>query len=96
MIPVINGNILCEHIGDEFFVFPDPSFEVDGVFIVSVNEIGYEVLQLINGTLSVADIAEIIFERYDAPKETIISDITDVINTFVNSRIVSYIEKGER
>jgi pyrroloquinoline quinone biosynthesis protein D len=51
--------------------------------------IAVAVLQLCDGSRSVADLAETLSTRYDAPKERILEDIADMLQRLADTGVVS-------
>ncbi|HEX5999370.1 MAG TPA: pyrroloquinoline quinone biosynthesis peptide chaperone PqqD [Hyphomicrobiaceae bacterium] len=56
--------------------------------VLSPDPIAVEVLKLCDGNRSVADLAETMASRYDAPKEQIVEDITSMLQDLADKGLV--------
>jgi len=57
--------------------------------VFSPDPIAVEVLKLCDGSRTVADLADTLATRYDAPKERILTDITSMLQDLADKGVVS-------
>jgi hypothetical protein len=86
-------NVISRKIETELVIVPleDGIGKLDDC-LFSLNETGKEIWRLLDGTLPVTAIIDILTEKYNAPRETIASDVTALVGKLLYKGLVREIK----
>lgn len=92
MIPIKKEGVVVNKVGEEYFLLPESSDEKRGVYLVTLDEIGYYIYNLIDGKRSEQDIANGVCEEYEGDSILIKNDVTKLIKFLIEKNMI--IEKA--
>ena len=82
--PVRRDDVLAQAAGDTVILLTPDSGEY-----FTLNEVGGRIWELADGSRSVADIAGVLVEEYEAPLEDIQADALDILDELAEVQLVS-------
>lgn len=82
--PVRRTDVLAQEAGETVILLTPHSGEY-----FTLNEVGGRIWELADGSRSVAEIASLLVEEYDAPLEEIQADALEVLGELAQERLVS-------
>lgn len=82
--PQRRSDVLAQAAGDTVILLTPDSGEY-----FTLNEVGGRIWELADGSRSVAEIAALLGEEYEAPLEEIQADALDVLGALADERLVS-------
>lgn len=82
--PRRRADVLAQEAGDTVVLLTPDSGQY-----FTLNEVGGRIWELADGTRSVAEIAGVLVEEYDAPLEEIEADALEVLGELATERLVS-------
>ena len=82
--PLRRDDVLAQAAGDTVILLTPDSGEY-----FTLNEVGGRIWELADGSRSVAEIAAVLVDEYEAPLEEIQQDVLDVLVELAEERLVS-------
>ena len=82
--PQRRSDVLAQTAGDTVILLTPDSGEY-----FTLNDVGARIWELTDGSRSVAEIAGVLVEEYEAPLEAIRADVLDVLGELASERLVS-------
>jgi hypothetical protein len=82
-------NIVTRKVMDETLLVPISGDLASMDNLYTLNETGAFIWQALDGSRSVAEIAALMAERYDAPAEEIAADVLEVVGSLVEAKLLA-------
>ena len=87
-VPIIKDNVIYTPIGEECVIYPSYEDEKDLPYIITLNDVGTFIFNLINGKNTIKDILNEILENYDITEDIAIYDLYSLINDLDEGKII--------
>ena len=85
-------NIVTRQMGDEVVLVPLSNKVADMTNVITLNEVGGDILKAIETPSSVQEVVNKLVEIYDVDRETLLNDVEEFIREAVDKRVVEVVE----
>ena len=79
-------------MGDEVVLVPLSNKVADMTNVITLNEVGGDILKAIETPSSVQEVVNKLVEIYDVDRETLLNDVEEFIREAVDKRVVEVVE----